>query len=104
MLNEVHSDETMSRERVDGCSSSTKGLREDEMTWRMTRGLGVPQVRNEENIQKVKKLERSDRMLAVRMLAGELGMGRGSVRTISVAKFIFSYGVVCKRERGFSVV
>ena len=38
--------------------------------------------RNEENIQKVKKLVRSDRRLTVRMLAEELGLRRESVRLI----------------------
>lgn len=38
--------------------------------------------RNEENIQKVKKLVRSDRRLTVRMLAEELGLRRESVRII----------------------
>ena len=80
LLRDVYGDETMSRARVfewhKRFASGRDDVEDDPKYGRPTTS------RNEENIQKVKKLVRSDRRMTVRMLAEELGMGRESGRTI----------------------
>ena len=80
MLKDVYGDQTMSRTRVyewhKRFTSGRDDVEDDPKPGRPTTS------RNDENIQKVNELVRSDRRMTVRMLAEELGLGRESVRTI----------------------